>query len=133
MTKAKPANWPQRFGHSSFGIPSSFVIRISSLSGAMIQMRNAECEIKQPTTDDGPLSTDNRPRTMNDLRFTFRQLLEHPAVKGVAAIAIALGCGRLVAIAEGVNPPFSIQQQGDTAWLVRPNGERFFSLGVCCV
>jgi hypothetical protein len=28
---------------------------------------------------------------------------------------------------------FSIQQQGSTSWLVRPNGERFFSLGVCCV
>ena len=31
------------------------------------------------------------------------------------------------------NAPFSIQQQGNTAWLVRPNGERFFSLGVCVV
>src|SRR6266571_725279 len=30
-------------------------------------------------------------------------------------------------------PGFSIQQQGETAWLVRPNGERFFSLGVCGV
>lgn len=30
-------------------------------------------------------------------------------------------------------PPFTIQQQDQTAWLVKPNGERFFSLGVCCV
>ena len=29
--------------------------------------------------------------------------------------------------------PFSIQQQDGTAWLVRPNGERFFSFGVCVV
>src|SRR5439155_6739553 len=29
--------------------------------------------------------------------------------------------------------PFSIQQQGEGAWLVRPNGERFFSFGVCVV
>src|SRR5687767_3047466 len=28
---------------------------------------------------------------------------------------------------------FSIQQQGEVAWLVRPDGERFFSFGVCCV
>jgi hypothetical protein len=35
--------------------------------------------------------------------------------------------------APSTNLGFSIQQQGETAWLVRPNGERFFSLGVCCV
>jgi hypothetical protein len=29
--------------------------------------------------------------------------------------------------------PFSIQQKGDAAWLVRPNGQQFFSFGVCCV
>jgi len=32
-----------------------------------------------------------------------------------------------------VGPRFSIRQQGKMAWLVRPNGERFFSFGVCCV
>jgi hypothetical protein len=32
-----------------------------------------------------------------------------------------------------VNPPFSIQQDGSGSWLAKPNGERFFSLGVCCV
>jgi hypothetical protein len=31
------------------------------------------------------------------------------------------------------HPPFSIQQRGQSSWLVRPNGERFFSFGVCCV
>jgi hypothetical protein len=29
--------------------------------------------------------------------------------------------------------PFKIQEQEGTAWLVRPTGGRFFSLGVCCV
>jgi len=29
--------------------------------------------------------------------------------------------------------PFSIQQQDGITWLVKPNGERFFSFGVCCV
>ncbi len=28
---------------------------------------------------------------------------------------------------------FSVEQQGGTFWLVKPSGERFFSLGVCCV
>lgn len=37
--------------------------------------------------------------------------------------------------AEGASsrPGFSIRQQGETAWLLRPNGEPFFSLGVACV
>src|SRR5258708_5606990 len=30
-------------------------------------------------------------------------------------------------------PSFSIQQIGATSWLVKPDGERFFSMGVCCV
>src|SRR5687767_13517503 len=29
--------------------------------------------------------------------------------------------------------PFSIEQRNGTTWLVKPNGERFFSFGVCCV
>ena len=31
------------------------------------------------------------------------------------------------------NAPFSIQQREGVSWLTRPNGERFFSLGVCVV
>lgn len=31
------------------------------------------------------------------------------------------------------NVPFSIQQREGVSWLTRPNGERFFSLGVCVV
>src|SRR5215469_5458130 len=29
--------------------------------------------------------------------------------------------------------PFSIRQQGETSWLAKPDGEKFFSLGVCVV
>src|SRR6266566_7471996 len=29
--------------------------------------------------------------------------------------------------------PFSIREQDGIAWLVKPNGDRFFSFGVCCV
>ncbi|PYJ81433.1 MAG: hypothetical protein DME22_21185 [Verrucomicrobia bacterium] len=52
----------------------------------------------------------------------------------VATLALAIGANTN-GFAQGVspNPPFSIQQEGESAWLVRPNGERFFSLGVCCV
>jgi hypothetical protein len=29
--------------------------------------------------------------------------------------------------------PFSLRRQGGDEWLVNPMGQRFFSLGVCCV
>jgi hypothetical protein len=32
-----------------------------------------------------------------------------------------------------VNAPYSIQQRDGITWLIKPNGERFFSLGVCCI
>lgn len=55
----------------------------------------------------------------------------------MAAAVLALGLRSLpvVTAAEAILAPpgFSIQQQGETAWFVRPNGERFFSVGVCCV
>jgi len=58
-----------------------------------------------------------------------------PAIIAFTLLALALGDSALVTATEGISgsPGFSIQQQGETAWLVRPNGERFFSLGVCCV
>ena len=49
-------------------------------------------------------------------------------------LVFALGCDESsVGVETASNPRFSIQQQGGTSWLVKPNGERFFSFGVCCV
>ena len=44
-------------------------------------------------------------------------------------LALSLQCGGAAA----TNAPFSIQQRDGVSWLTKPNGERFFSLGVCCV
>jgi hypothetical protein len=48
---------------------------------------------------------------------------------------LALGIGKSIAADEAAtfNKRYSIKQQDQTFWLVKPNGERFFSLGVCCV
>src|SRR5262245_35074990 len=72
---------------------------------------------------------------MNDLRFPFRQMLRSSGFTAAGVLTLALGNATCVAAAEAtsMNLGFSIQQQGETAWLVRPNGERFFSLGVCVV
>jgi len=55
----------------------------------------------------------------------------------VTVVLLALGQGISGHAAEGEalhqNPPFSIQRQGQAAWLISPGGEPFFSLGVCCV
>src|SRR5207253_509302 len=59
MTKAKAAPWSELFAHSCFDLRSTFVLRISSFSRAMIQMRSAECGIKQLTTDYGQLTTNH--------------------------------------------------------------------------
>jgi hypothetical protein len=40
---------------------------------------------------------------------------------------------RLGLVAAATNAPFTIQQRDGSWWLMRPNGERFFSLGVCVV
>jgi len=50
-------------------------------------------------------------------------------------LILALKIGGKAAIAENATlpSPFTIQQQEQTAWLIRPTGERFFSLGICCV
>ena len=58
---------------------------------------------------------------------------KNPGLSVLAVLALAAGGATFVAGAENSNPGFSIQRQGETAWLVRPNGERFFSLGVCVV
>jgi hypothetical protein len=72
---------------------------------------------------------------MNDLRQAIRQLLKNCGFTAVAMLALTVGGGRAIAAAEsGSRPPaFSIQERDQTAWLVRPNGQPFFSLGVCCV
>ncbi|HEY5913645.1 MAG TPA: hypothetical protein VJA21_23910 [Verrucomicrobiae bacterium] len=56
-------------------------------------------------------------------------------VASTSLIALALEPGRSVGAEpdSSSNPPFSIQQHGQTSWLVKPSGERFFSFGICCV
>src|SRR5262245_20505012 len=55
--------------------------------------------------------------------------IKNPMLALVVALTLASAFG------EEVSPQasFSIQERDKTAWLVRPNGERFFSFGVCCV
>jgi hypothetical protein len=43
-------------------------------------------------------------------------------------LTLSLQCGK----AE-TNAPFSIEQKGQTSWLARPDGQKFFSQGVCVV
>jgi hypothetical protein len=54
--------------------------------------------------------------------------LIHRIILLVSVVLVAVGPLRAQ-----TNPPFSIQQRGESAWLVKPNGEKFFSLGVCVV
>ncbi|PYJ06539.1 MAG: hypothetical protein DME25_06460, partial [Verrucomicrobia bacterium] len=48
----------------------------------------------------------------------------------LTAGVVALG---LLRVEAATNAPFSIQQREGNFWLTRPNGEMFFSLGVCVV
>lgn len=48
-------------------------------------------------------------------------------------LASLLASGLLTGAAEGPNAPFSVQQHEGSFWLTRPDGNRFFSLGVCVV
>src|SRR5262245_61168741 len=58
--------------------------------------------------------------------------------------SLAMGCDSLLADNSAsdspaqpkpfsARKPFSIEQQNGISWLVKPNGNRFFSFGVCCV
>lgn len=51
----------------------------------------------------------------------------------VPAVLMLLVAGGEFAVAAEMSLPFSIRRQGEDYWLVKPNGDRFFSLGVCCV
>src|SRR5215471_2405412 len=71
---------------------------------------------------------------MNDLRSFYQLLLAF----GVGAVSLFLppntfGESSPIGEASFLSPRFSIKQQDQMFWLVRPNGERFFSFGVCCV
>jgi len=59
--EGKSAQWLELLGHSCFELLSTFVIRISSLFRAMIQMRNAERGVRNQATDNGALTTDTEP------------------------------------------------------------------------
>ena len=48
-------------------------------------------------------TTDNRQRTMNDLKFAFRQLLKNPGFSAVAVFTLALGIGANMAIFSAVS------------------------------
>ena len=48
-------------------------------------------------------------------------------------IAACLAVSGLLRAGADTNAPFSIQQRDGISWLTRPDGQRFFSLGVCCV
>src|SRR5262245_13819313 len=71
---------------------------------------------------------------MNRLPCSVRRA---PGLSGLTirtAFTLALGtAGGSTAEGVSANPGFSIQQQDGTAWLVRPGGQRFFSLGVSVV
>src|SRR5689334_18888232 len=65
-------------------------------------------------------------------------------MKNLRAATYASIVGRLVAFVlvssplseRAASPPdsrFTLQQRGQECWLVKPDGRRFFSLGVCCV
>ena len=59
-----------------------------------------------------------------------------PRVRSLFAAALALAHGGLRTIAAEapqVSPPFSLQEHEGITWLVKPSGDRFFSLGVCVV
>jgi hypothetical protein len=57
--------------------------------------------------------------------------LLHFLVVRILFVATSLLALNLLRGVEATNAPFSIQQRDETAWFVRPDGERFFSLGVC--
>src|SRR5436309_6341617 len=70
------------------------------------------------------------------LIFHENHLQNHQApeliMRGLLLTSSLVACGLSVSQSAAI-APFSIQQQDGAAWLVRPNGERFFSFGACVV
>jgi len=65
----------------------------------------------------------------HDERFRGRE-----ATASVSRILLMTIClASILVSGEAQTAPFSIQQQGGTSWLARPDGEKFFSMGVCVV
>ncbi len=57
------------------------------------------------------------------------------ALRGVLVFVVSLQPG-LATLADApplANPPFALLQEGNAWWLVSPQGERFFSVGICLV
>jgi hypothetical protein len=50
----------------------------------------------------------------------------------ILLMAICLSLSLLCGVAETI-PPFSIEQTGKSSWLAKPDGRKFFSMGVCVV
>jgi hypothetical protein len=57
----------------------------------------------------------------------------HPGTRGLARFLSALCLFAAAAVTAAPAPAFSIREQDGIAWLVKPSGEPFFSLGVCVV
>lgn len=54
-------------------------------------------------------------------------------VRTIFIITLLLAINSFSGNAADTNAPFSVQQRDGILWLTKPDGERFFSLGVCCV
>ncbi|HEV2329983.1 MAG TPA: hypothetical protein VGY56_14475 [Verrucomicrobiae bacterium] len=63
------------------------------------------------------------------MRIEFTALSMRTALLITGLLFLSLLPGK----AAETNAPFSVQHRHGTFWLTRPDGERFFSLGVCCV
>ena len=84
-------------------------------------------------TDGQPRSgrAKTAPRSLN-ASFN-RRLLASGRFLAALMVPLAFGHADGFAASSSSNPPFSIQRQGEVSWLVRPDGQQFFSLGVCVV
>ena len=105
------------------------------------QRVSREQALRMATIDAAYLSFDEQRKgsievgKLGDLVLLSDDLLTCDAerIKDIQAVATVVGGKVVHDVSISSNAPFSIQHQDNTAWLVRPNGERFFSLGVCVV